>query len=444
MRTPISEVPRRSFATLCLEQGRKEAGTDLHRLSLMGMLNPKGYPRFSASSSSPSPPKGATQRSGSRGMAAGTSWSQVVRGGCKFWWKTSKTTDARVEALEARFNQLVVFSAKELHQSTRHWKNALIARMGFARMAVTIDITKPICPGAQVKLADTIIWQQFTYEELPEMCYACGKLAAPSPSCQCSSATMIEAKPLYGPWIRAARVQIAVNPMEHRSSPAYSSINEQQQFGWTVPKKISKEMSPSNGQGMQDSTLIQTGSRYDPLATNPHEQQPDTQQMEISIVPLMPPLKEKKKRSPPKLQKDDSSPGSESPPRRKFVIENTEIESPDKPKLSAVGIHSRHKASSGQTQKMMWRPIDHPAEGSEVNQLSAGDKESLHDNYGTIPTSHTTYVVQLKANLDPQASQLSDSITCVDMLETIDSPNPPNGNRLTSREDGRLLTHSLQ
>ena len=36
---------------------------------------------------------------------------------------------------------------------------AATSRMGFARMVVTIDIIKPMCLGAKVKLDDTTIWQ---------------------------------------------------------------------------------------------------------------------------------------------------------------------------------------------------------------------------------------------------------------------------------------------
>ena len=71
--------------------------------------------------------------------------------------------------------------------------------MGFARILVIIDITKSLCHGTKVRLDENLLCQQFTYEELPEICYSCGKLVTLTPLCACAEATIVKVKLIYSP-----------------------------------------------------------------------------------------------------------------------------------------------------------------------------------------------------------------------------------------------------
>lgn len=59
-------------------------------------------------------------------------------------------------------------------------------RMGYARVCVLMDVSKSVCPGAKLWLKDKSIWQQFTYEELSNLYYVCGKIWQNIDSCDCA------------------------------------------------------------------------------------------------------------------------------------------------------------------------------------------------------------------------------------------------------------------
>lgn len=49
-------------------------------------------------------------------------------------------------------------------------------KMGYARVRVEIDAGKPIYPGVLIWGKKGELWQQFVYENLPPVCYLCGRL----------------------------------------------------------------------------------------------------------------------------------------------------------------------------------------------------------------------------------------------------------------------------
>ena len=50
------------------------------------------------------------------------------------------------------------------------------SRLPFAWACVMIDIYQIICPGTRILVGDEIIWQEFIYEDLPNVCYGVGEL----------------------------------------------------------------------------------------------------------------------------------------------------------------------------------------------------------------------------------------------------------------------------
>lgn len=53
-------------------------------------------------------------------------------------------------------------------------------RMGFARAWLLIDTKQTIYPGTKVRVMDEVVWQEFIYEDLPNLCYFCGHLIVQS------------------------------------------------------------------------------------------------------------------------------------------------------------------------------------------------------------------------------------------------------------------------
>lgn len=78
--------------------------------------------------SSSSPPKQSVEHQGPRSTTGTRTWSQVVQGIRRFKWESSRATKADIEALEARFSQIVSFSADEFQRTSSRWKLAIIGK----------------------------------------------------------------------------------------------------------------------------------------------------------------------------------------------------------------------------------------------------------------------------------------------------------------------------
>ena len=78
---------------------------------------------------------------------------------------------------------------------------------GFMRVQVLIDISQPLCRGRVICLEDDKELQvSFKYEQLPNLCYWCGRLTHNDRDCELwldSEGTLEETDKRYGPWIRA-------------------------------------------------------------------------------------------------------------------------------------------------------------------------------------------------------------------------------------------------
>ncbi|KAG1347341.1 hypothetical protein COCNU_06G011700 [Cocos nucifera] len=132
--------------------------------------------------------------------------------------------------------------------------------------------------------------------------------------------------------------------MDKCSIPTSPGQEKPQQAGLSQ-KKIAKKPSPQKSQGIHATSLVHTGTRFDPLASDSEKHKGESQSMEITIASILPPPKEKRKS---KSQKNSSSRGSESPPQQKVIImENTKEGSAESSKTSAAGIQLRHKVSTG-------------------------------------------------------------------------------------------------
>ena len=49
------------------------------------------------------------------------------------------------------------------------------------------------------RLNDKLLWQQFTYEEILEICYVCEKIGQPLDAYYCAVAQEVDSKQVYGP-----------------------------------------------------------------------------------------------------------------------------------------------------------------------------------------------------------------------------------------------------
>nr|XP_010911220.1 uncharacterized protein LOC105037227 [Elaeis guineensis] len=65
-------------------------------------------------------------------------------------------------------------------------------RLGYARVCVLMDANRLGCPGTRIQVHDEVIWQQFTYEELPDICYTCGCIGVPQVICDCSGVQKVQ------------------------------------------------------------------------------------------------------------------------------------------------------------------------------------------------------------------------------------------------------------
>ena len=79
-------------------------------------------------------------------------------------------------------------------------------RMGFAQVCVLIDTSQVICPGTKIMVDEDVLWQEFIYVELFEICYIYGRIIHDSEACSCLKVPEhLRSKPIYGPWIACSK-----------------------------------------------------------------------------------------------------------------------------------------------------------------------------------------------------------------------------------------------
>lgn len=62
----------------------------------------------------------------------------------------------------------------------------LLMKTGYAKVRVEIDTGKPLKLGILIREKKGAFWQQFIYENLPAVCYVCGRLGHTDDCCQFS------------------------------------------------------------------------------------------------------------------------------------------------------------------------------------------------------------------------------------------------------------------
>ena len=82
------------------------------------------------------------------------------------------------------------------------------SNFNFFIIRVSVDITKPLCCGHRIALANGKEgWVSFKYERLPNICYWCGRLTHNDRECQLwvkSRGTLKVENQQFGVWLRAA------------------------------------------------------------------------------------------------------------------------------------------------------------------------------------------------------------------------------------------------
>ncbi|CAL1357628.1 unnamed protein product [Linum trigynum] len=94
--------------------------------------------------------------------------------------------------------------AIKLDYHTQHQQRAK-----FARLAIELDLSRPLV--TRIRLDDQ--WQYIEYENLPTVCFECGRVGHTSPPCpslnqkpaEVQSATNLEEKEGFGPWMQVTR-----------------------------------------------------------------------------------------------------------------------------------------------------------------------------------------------------------------------------------------------
>ena len=77
----------------------------------------------------------------------------------------------------------------------------------FMRVRVLIDISLPLCRDRVLSLEDGgVVWVNFKYERLPNICYSCGYLTHNDRDCEVwinSDGSLKAGDQEYRPWLRA-------------------------------------------------------------------------------------------------------------------------------------------------------------------------------------------------------------------------------------------------
>ncbi|KAH7864429.1 hypothetical protein Vadar_029522 [Vaccinium darrowii] len=131
---------------------------------------------------------------------------------CPFWVQihglpVEKMSRANAESIGKRFGKLLALEMSP--------NNMLLAR-SFLRVRVEIDINNPLPKGFWMKGKEGFNkdrWISFKYENLPDYCYACGRVGHDQRSCKNSSREEGE-KSGYGPDLRTGRAKKGTIPIE--------------------------------------------------------------------------------------------------------------------------------------------------------------------------------------------------------------------------------------
>ncbi|XP_073101892.1 uncharacterized protein [Elaeis guineensis] len=242
-------------------------------------------------------------------------------------------------------------------------------RMEFARLCVQLDLTKPICSGTKIEVNDSITWQEFIYEDLPDICYHYGKIGVVFEVCGCIEAgDMAMSKLLLGPWIKVSRVSVVVptSPSTNKSrSPTPPSEATPHSSHWSQPKKSLRKKSPSSPDLKQVDRTVVTGTRFGPLFTVEPQ---NSQLMGVAVESPSSPQKKKCKRFPTQSRGTPKSPGSESPQRKVVDLEDSEpMQSEQQPKsLSLVSI-----SPISTTKKEVWRVVSTSPKSSSSSHVGS-------------------------------------------------------------------------
>jgi hypothetical protein len=76
----------------------------------------------------------------------------------------------------------------------------------YLRLRVTIDLSKPLDRGRELKMEGISHWVVFKYEKLPSFCFRCGRIVHDKKGCPVSNFSRrnnMEESRQWGPWLRA-------------------------------------------------------------------------------------------------------------------------------------------------------------------------------------------------------------------------------------------------
>lgn len=60
-------------------------------------------------------------------------------------------------------------------------------KIGYARVKIELDATKPLKPGILIQRKKKAFWQPIVYENLPVVCYWCGRIGHTDETCTYSN-----------------------------------------------------------------------------------------------------------------------------------------------------------------------------------------------------------------------------------------------------------------
>ncbi|XP_038984452.1 collagen alpha-1(I) chain-like [Phoenix dactylifera] len=213
---------------------------------------------------------------GEEAVQTATVWLRLPRLPPEYW---STSTISHIAARVGR--PVAVDSVTEQRQA-----------MGFARVKVVVDTTKPLLPRVLIQGKTKVRWQPFVFESVSALCSRCGRMGHQARTCRfpatpcatgASGSSPVEANqgggpaqpssgggeeaqgPIYGPWMVASRQRphretLPPRPgkmSEPHSGPGSSStrppppvarpttpVSPADTDGWQKPAKVARRRSP--------------------------------------------------------------------------------------------------------------------------------------------------------------------------------------------------------
>ncbi|KAG1326735.1 hypothetical protein COCNU_01G006690 [Cocos nucifera] len=109
-------------------------------------------------------------------------------------------------------------------------------RGGYAKDCVQVDLSRPLRPGVDIVASGKRRWRQFKYENIPILCFMCGRVGHLEEECSRIDPEEVERRKkagsrLYGPWMVISRVPVAGATVRKTGKEPDHSLRPEQRRG---------------------------------------------------------------------------------------------------------------------------------------------------------------------------------------------------------------------